>query len=123
MNARAGMHSGHRVKEKRTQADAITMKSIIHDWNDERSVTILDNCRRALPAQGKLLLVERIMPAAPKCNAQDRSTTLSDLNMLRGPGGCERTEAEYRALLRTGGFELCRVLPAGRFAVLEAVVA
>src|SRR5262249_42080260 len=99
------------------------MKSIIHDWNDVRSVAILDNCRRALPAHGKLLLVERIMPAVPKCNAQDRSTTLSDLNMLRGPGGCERTEEEDRALLRAGGFELCRVLPAERFAVLEAVIA
>ena len=43
-------------------ADAVIMKSIIHDWDDERSVKILQNCRRALAAGGKLLLVERIMP-------------------------------------------------------------
>jgi hypothetical protein len=36
---------------------------------------------------------------------------LSDLNMLVGPGGQERTEAEYRALYTAAGFELTRVMP------------
>ena len=46
-------------------ADAIILKSVIHDWNDERSVIILRNCRKALPENGTLLLVERIMPEQP----------------------------------------------------------
>jgi SAM-dependent methyltransferase len=103
-------------------ADAIIMKSIIHDWNDERSVTILRNCRNSLPAGGKLLLVERIMPETPGDNVEDRATALSDLNMLRGPGGAERTEAEYGRLLTNGGFTLRRIVPAGRFSVIEAVL-
>src|SRR5262249_34311380 len=101
-------------------ADAIIMKSIIHDWNDERSVVILTNCRRALPARGHVLLVERQMPEHVAVTAQDQSVTLSDLNMLRGPGGGERTEREYRALLEAGGFAMIGVRPAGRWAVIEA---
>jgi SAM-dependent methyltransferase len=101
-------------------ADAVIMKSIIHDWNDERSLTILRNCRRALPAGGRLLLVERVMPDRLKAEAEHAAVTLSDINMLRGPGGCERTETEYRALLRQGGFATTRVVAAGRMNVIEA---
>ena len=103
-------------------ADAVIMKSIIHDWDDERSVKILQNCRSALAAGGKLLLVERIMPEMPEANAEHCSITLSDLNMLRGPGGSERTESEYRDLLSKSGFKMTRVLPAGRWNVIEATV-
>ena len=104
-------------------ADAIVMKSIIHDWSDERSAVILRNCREALPRAGRLLLVERVMSETVGDNAFDRSTAMSDLNMLRGPGGTERTEPEYRALLSEGGFNTRRVLPAGRFSVIEAAPA
>lgn len=101
-------------------ADAILMKSVIHDWNDDRSRLILANCRKALTPGGRLLLVERLMPEAVAANPEHLSHVLSDLNMLRGPGGAERTEGEYRALLRQGGFASVRVIAAGRFAVIEA---
>jgi hypothetical protein len=101
-------------------ADAIVMKSIIHDWNDQRSITILRNCREALPANGKVLLVERVMPEMVGDNLEDRAVVLSDLNMLRGPGGAERTEGEYRHLLHAGGLAIRRIVPAGRFSVIEA---
>lgn len=101
-------------------ADAIVLKSVIHDWNDQRSCLILRNCRQALPQNGKLLLVERIMPAAPVVDELHRSHALSDLNMLRGPGGSERTEAQYRNLLGRTGFTVTSVTVAGRFAVIEA---
>ena len=104
-------------------ADAVIMKSILHDWNDQRCTVILTNCRRALPRHGRLLLVERLMPEEPEVKAEHRSVTLSDLNMLRGPGGCERTEGEYRTLLDASGFRMTRVLPAGRSHVIEATVA
>jgi hypothetical protein len=65
-------------------ADALILKSIVHDWNDEGSITILQNCRRALPASGRLLLVERLMPDQPEARKEDRSVALSDLNMLLG---------------------------------------
>jgi SAM-dependent methyltransferase len=101
-------------------ADAIILKSIIHDWNDARSISILRNCREALPAGGRLLLVERLMPEKPAATDEDKAHAMSDLNMMRGPGGCERTRGQYRELLEQSGFALAAVHPAGRFNVIEA---
>jgi O-methyltransferase domain/Dimerisation domain len=102
-------------------ADAVILKSIIHDWDDDHSIKILTNCREALAAGGKVLLVERLMPEMPEANPEHCSVILSDLNMLRGPGGCERTESEHRELMAKSGLELTRIFPAGRFSVIEAV--
>lgn len=104
-------------------ADAFILKSTIHDWNDERSAGILANCRKALPETGKLILVERIMPEAPADDADDRASALSDLNMLRGPGGQERTAHEYKVLLNAAGFRIARIVSAGRFSLIEAMAA
>ena len=101
-------------------ADAIILKSIIHDWDGTRSVAILQNCRKALPSGGKLLLVERLMPEMPTMSDEDREQALSDLNMMRGPGGLERTEKQYRELLNQSGFDLVTTYTAGRFNVIEA---
>ena len=101
-------------------AEAIILKSVIHDWNDARSVSILRNCHLALPNGGKLLLVERLMPESPDMSDDDKAHAMSDLNMLSGPGGCERTEGQYRELLEQSGFDLAAVHPAGRFNVIEA---
>lgn len=101
-------------------ADAIVMKSIVHDWNDERSVMILQNCRQALALGARLILVEKIMPEKLGPDIRDRFIVLDDLNMLRGPGGCERTANEFRELLAKGGFSMQRVIPAGRCSVIEA---
>jgi SAM-dependent methyltransferase len=102
-------------------ADAIIMKYIIHDWNDERCVQILQNCHRALKPGARLLVVDRIMPSELEATADHLAVALSDLNMLRGPGGCERTEDEHRELLAKGGFRLTRIVPAGRVSMIEAV--
>ena len=101
-------------------ADAIVIKSVIHDWDDARSGSILRNCRQALPVEGTLILVERIMPEIPTVTGEDKSNAMSDLNMLRGPGGLERTEKEYHRLLNENGFRPTSIYPAGRFSVIEA---
>ena len=101
-------------------AEAIVMKSIIHDWNDERCVRILQNCRRALKPGDPLLLIERVLPEKLEARADDLYVVLDDLNMLRGPGGSERTPGELRALLAKGGFRMGRVVPTGRYSVVES---
>jgi hypothetical protein len=101
-------------------ADAIILKSVIHGWNDERSSIILRNCRTAVPDKGTLLLVERTMPEQPTESDADKAHAMSDLNMLRGPGGCERTEQQYCLLLEQSGVRQTSVRSAGRFSVIEA---
>lgn len=119
---RASFLAGDFFKAIPTIADAIILKSVIHDWNDERSSVILHNCRQALPETGTLLLVERIMPESPTAKDEDKANAMSDLNMLRGPGGLERTEKEYRQLLNDNGFRPVSIEPAGRFSLIAARV-
>jgi hypothetical protein len=87
--------------------DAYMMRHIIHDWDDEKSLTILRHCRKAIKPTGKLLLIEAVIPPG---NDPSWSKFL-DLNMLLIPGGQERTESEYRQLLASAGFQLTRIVP------------
>jgi hypothetical protein len=103
-------------------ADAYLLKNIIHDWDDEHSALILRNCRRAMSQEGKLLLVERIMPERLEASSSHRAVAWADLTMLLGSGGCQRTEAEFRCLLDSTGFVLTRVIPTSlEYSVLEVV--
>jgi SAM-dependent methyltransferase len=102
-------------------ADAILLKSILHDWGDDQSRAILENCRRALAEGGKLLIIERLMPERLENTPAHHAIARSDLNMLVGPGGRERTEAEFRALLASAGLHASRVIPtASGLAIIEA---
>lgn len=102
--------------------DVYLLKSIIHDWNDERSAVILRNCRGAMSQDAKLMLVERIYPAHVEVSRTHQALTRSDLNMLVGAGGHERTETEFRSLLGTAGFGAIRILPtATDYSVIESV--
>ncbi|MDQ2973775.1 MAG: acetylserotonin O-methyltransferase [Acidobacteriota bacterium] len=87
--------------------DAYILKWIIHDWDDERSNTILRNCHRAMTENGKLLLVEAVVPRG----SEPHFSKFIDLNMLVMTGGRERTENEYRMLLETSGFKLTSIIP------------
>jgi len=100
-------------------ADTILMKSIIHNWDDDRSGIILRKSRDALPAGGKLIMIERIMPERPAIDAQARECAMSDLNMLRGPGGFERTEMEYLTLAESAGFAFAGTASAGSFSLIQ----
>jgi hypothetical protein len=101
-------------------ADAYLLKAVIHDWDDEKSLTILRNVRTAIAADGKLLLMELVLPeGAPR-----HPGMLVDLEMLVHAGGRERTASEYRDLLYRTGFRLSRVIPtAGPMSIVEAVPA
>lgn len=90
-----------------TGADAYLMRHIIHDWDDEKATSILQNVHRAMGTNGRLLVVEGVIPPG-----NDPSFgKLLDLTMLVIPGGKERTEEEYRKLFKAGGFRLTRIVP------------
>src|SRR5579862_5570982 len=91
--------------------DAYLLKWVIHDWDDDQSLTILRNCHRAMPADGRLLLAERVVPERIDQTADTQSIVLADLNMLVLTGGHERTATEYGVLLDRAGFTLTRLVP------------
>jgi hypothetical protein len=98
-------------------ADAYLLKSIIHDWDDEKAIDILRVCRRASGTGAKLLLVERVIEQ-PNEGALNK---FSDLNMLVNLGGRERTPQEYSDLCQSAGFKLCRIVQAGMlYGIVEA---
>jgi SAM-dependent methyltransferase len=102
-------------------ADAYVLRAVIHDWDDARAAAILSNCRRAMTSAGTLVIAERVMPEkAEQGRAED--AYLLDLEMLvNTPGGRERTEAEFQAILRTAGFGPARVITtAAPVSILEA---
>ena len=101
--------------------DLYLLKRVIHDWDDERAAAILRNCRAAMSATARLLVVDHVLSPG---NAPSLGKWL-DLQMLvMTPGGRERDEAGFRALLSSAGLGLKRILPAGPTASLvEAVPA
>src|SRR6202171_5294919 len=98
-------------------ADAYILKSIIHDWDDAASLTILLRCRVAVPDGGRLLLVEHVLKPV---NEPDPAR-FSDLNMLVMLGGQERDPDEFAQLCADAGFRLTAIIPsASTHSVIEA---
>ena len=110
-------------------ADTYILKSVIHDWDDEQSLTIFKKCRAAMPERlerkdgARLLLIEPTVPERVGSSSHDGVIVGSDLNMLVMTGGRERTEAEFRALLETAGLRIERIVlaPPTAFSVIEAL--
>ena len=105
-------------------ADACLLKHVIHDWDDERAVAILKNCRRALGPQGKLLIIEGIYPTRIDQSNISRGAAANDVNMLVATGGRQRSEAEFRFLFEAAGFELTNIVDTvARVSVIEGTPA
>jgi hypothetical protein len=121
ITGRVWVESGDFFKELPSGADAIIMKHIIHDWDDESATRILQTCHRALGPRGKVLIVD---PVVPPGNAPHYGKLL-DLEMLvLTPRGRERTKTEFASLLRGAGFRLSRVIATEiPLSVVEAVKA
>ncbi|MET7900582.1 methyltransferase [Streptomyces sp. NPDC005336] len=90
--------------------DVYTLSRVLHNWDDERATLILRRIREAIPDHGRLLVLERLETSAEPLDAAPSAFAaqgkLIDLLMLVTLDGWDRTEAEYRALLRQAGFEV-----------------
>jgi copper chaperone CopZ len=113
--ARCTLASGDMFSSVPAGADAYIMKHIIHDWQDERCIKLLKVCRKAVNSGGKLLVVDHVIQPGNDFHPGK----FLDLQMLLFPGGCERTEKEFRDLFAAGGWRLNRVIPT---AAGEAIV-
>jgi hypothetical protein len=99
--------------------DAYLLSHIIHDWSEEQCMTILGHCRRVMKPTTRVLIIEMVLPAGN----QPHPGKMLDMMMLVGPGGQERTEPEYRALLKRAGLRLTQVIPTdSAVSVVEAMI-
>ncbi|KAL6581601.1 Caffeic acid 3-O-methyltransferase 1 [Orobanche minor] len=90
-------------------AEAIFLKWICHDWIDEECIKFLKNCYKALPENGKVILVEQILPDHYVGQLATRPTFNYDIMMMTNvQGGKERTEWEFQALAKGAGFKQFR---------------
>jgi SAM-dependent methyltransferase len=98
------------------------LRSVLHDWDDERALTILRSCRRVVPPSGRLLVIEVLMPGEDATREERLSASLRDVNLMVMTSGGKRTPEELRNLLARAGFETQRVIPTGAaFGIIEAV--
>jgi hypothetical protein len=91
-----------------TGSDAYIMKNTMSNWDDENGIKILQNCYRAMPSGGKVLLVQNVLPTGNE-SSQGKFTDLEML--LVTTTGRERTAAEFEKLLNAAGFQLSQIIP------------
>jgi hypothetical protein len=118
LQVRSAMQPCDFFREVPSGCRVYVMKNVIHDWDDEHAEEILANCRRAIPADGALLLVEWTLHEGNLYSVGK----LFDIAMLVLTGGKERTEEEYRRLLARAGFRLNEmILTPCDLSIIEAV--
>lgn len=105
---RCQLTSGSFFESVPAGADAYILKHILHDWDDERAIAILKQCRQAMAENGRVLVVEVVIPPGN----DPFVGKLLDVNMLvMCPGGKERSAEEFEALFAAAGFKLTRIVP------------
>jgi hypothetical protein len=112
---RCVLASGDMFSSVPAGADAYIMKHIIHDWPDDLCIKILKACRKGVNSGGKLLVVDNVIQPGNDF----APGKFLDLQMLIFPGGCERTEKQFRDLFAAAGWQLSRVIPT---VVIESIV-
>lgn len=102
-------------------ADGYVLKWILHNWGDEDCRRILSTVHEAAPADGRLFVLESVVPGPEAAHDAKRL----DVTMMTQVGGRERTEGEYATLLDRSDWTLEeRYVPDdGTLNVLEAVKA
>jgi hypothetical protein len=101
--------------------DLHILKWILHDWDDEAALELLTACRAALPENGRLLVVEQLLPEQVPASGGLHPAVAMDLIMLVNFADArERRLHEYEELLAAAGFAVQDVisLPSG-FSVLD----
>lgn len=91
--------------ERVPPADLLILKAVLHDWSDAKCAVILARCREAMPPDGRLLIVDRLLE-----EPFDAMSLFYDLHMLQQIGGRERSAAEMRSLLADAGLQMRRVI-------------
>jgi hypothetical protein len=85
--------------------DLYTLKNILHGWNEEDCIRILKNIRKAINPEGKVMVIEALVEGRNKPSWGK----MSDVFMMAGLDGRERTREEFASILEKSGFRLEQV--------------
>ena len=110
LTARASFVAGDFFAAVPGDTDVYLLKSVLHDWDDHDALRILRNVANVMSQSARLFVIERLRPEPAGSSPVDRAVARSDLNMLVGTGGKERSEAAYRELLKSSGLRAQRTL-------------
>ncbi|MBB5938587.1 methyltransferase [Streptomyces zagrosensis] len=100
-------------------ADIYALGFVLHDWDDDSCLRILESIRKAANPGARLLALEGVIPPGDTPHMMK----MIDLTMLGMLPGRERTEPEFRTLLERAGLTLDRVVPTPTpFSIVEASV-
>jgi hypothetical protein len=91
------------------RGDTYVLKHIIHDWDDERCVRVLKNCRDSMDGAGRVFCVDSVLP--PMGDASGAAAKILDVLVLLFIGGRERTRDQWEALYNAAGFRVSRITP------------
>jgi hypothetical protein len=86
--------------------DLYTLKNILHGWNDEDSIKILNNIRNVIREDGRLMIIEVLVDGINKPSWGKAS----DIFMMAGLGGRERTREEFQSILQQSGFTIEQIM-------------
>ncbi|GKV04210.1 hypothetical protein SLEP1_g16402 [Rubroshorea leprosula] len=86
------------------KADALMVKDVLHNWGDKQCVKVLKNCYNALPSQGKLIIVNYVMPEGAEPSNLAKHVSQLDVIMFIHQGGRQRTEREFKVQCKAAGF-------------------
>ncbi|XP_028781371.1 isoliquiritigenin 2'-O-methyltransferase-like [Neltuma alba] len=114
-------HLGGDMFKSVPEGDAMMMKFITHNWGDEKCIQILRNCHRSLKNEGKLIIIDPIMPEIPNGSDEHKYVSVLDNLMFLQSGGKERTEKEFEALCKDSGFSSYRIAAHVAYAALGVI--
>ncbi|XP_055831624.1 myricetin 3-O-methyltransferase 3 [Solanum dulcamara] len=104
-------HVGGDMLKSVPQGELILLKAILHDWDDEYCVKILKNCWRALPKDGKVVVIEQMQPEYPETNLISKNSFCVDMLMMTMlDGGKERTKQQFEDLAKQAGFTALKIV-------------
>ena len=119
LNERISVVPGNFFEDIPEGADAYLLKNVLHAFDDEQCILLLEKIRQAMDPKGKVIILETLLKDSNKAEFGK----LFDLLLMTGStGGRERTKVEFENILDRSGFCLTRFMrTVAPFYVIEVV--
>ncbi|CAN6300630.1 unnamed protein product [Urochloa humidicola] len=94
-------------------ANAVFLKSILHDWEDDECVKILKNCKQAIPprdAGEKIIIIDMVVRSEPSDIKHLETQVLYDISIMN-INGVERDEQKWKKIFLEAGFKDYKIIP------------